>query len=75
MKIDGKEISKEVLAQAINCDTPEELMELAKKSGLDITKQEAEAFLSEMDEMDLTHDQLQQVAGGKVWSICSVLKR
>ena len=31
MKIDGNEISKEALAKAMLCDTPEELVKLAKE--------------------------------------------
>ncbi len=67
MKIDGKELSKELMAKALTCDTPEELVKLAKENGMEITKDEAEAFLSEMDEMDLSSNQLQKVAGGGFW--------
>ncbi len=67
MKIDGKEVSKELLAQAISCDTPEELMKLTAESGIKLTKEQAQTFLDEMDEVDLSSDQLQQVAGGAEW--------
>ena len=64
MKIDGKEISKELLAKAMQCDTPEELVALAKAEGFEITMEEAEAYMDEMYDIDLDHEQLKQVAGG-----------
>ena len=64
MKIDGNAISKEVLAKAMLCETPEELMKLAKENGVEMTKEVAEAYLSEFEDIDLDSDQLKKVAGG-----------
>ena len=63
-KIDGKEISREVLAKAMLCDTPEELVKLAKENGIEITAEQAEAYLSELADFDLDSAQLKEVAGG-----------
>ena len=38
--------------------------ELAKAQGVELTKEEAEAFLSEIDDVDLDSAQLKKVAGG-----------
>ncbi len=65
MKINGNEIPKEVMAKALTCDTPEDLVKLAKDNGLELTTEQAKAFLDEMGEVDLTSDQLQKVAGGE----------
>ncbi len=67
MKINGSEISKEVLAKAMACDTPEELVKLAKENGIELTMQEAEAYLTEMEDIDLDSSQMKQVAGGKCY--------
>lgn len=64
MKIDGKEISRKVLAEAMKCETPEELMKLAKEHGAEITKEQAEAYLSEFEDIDLDSEQLKKAAGG-----------
>ena len=64
MKIDGKEISREVLAEVMQCDTPEELMKLAKAQGVELTKEESEAVLAELEDIDLDSAQLKAVAGG-----------
>ncbi len=68
MKIDGKKLSKELLAKAISCDTPEELMKLTEEAGIKLTKEHAQTFFEEMNEVDLSSDQLQQVAGGGGWT-------
>ncbi len=64
MKIDGNEISKETLAKALLCDTPEDLIRLAKENGVELTKEEAEAYLFEMEDSDLDSEQMKKVAGG-----------
>ena len=45
MPINKNEITKEMLAKAMQCRTTEELMALAKSEGIEVTKEEAEAYL------------------------------
>ena len=70
MKIDGNVISKEVLAKAMTCDTPEELVKLAKENGVELTVQEAEVYLSEIEDIDLDSSQMKKVAGGSCYTVC-----
>ena len=42
MSINKNEITKEVVAKAMKCETADELAALAKEEGFDITKEEAE---------------------------------
>ncbi len=70
MKINGKEIPRELLAKAIACESPEELAKLAKDAGVELSVEQAKAFLSELDEIDLDSDQMRQVAGGDSWYEC-----
>ncbi|SEH33049.1 hypothetical protein [Selenomonas sp. KH1T6] len=70
-KIDGKEISREVLAEAMRCDTPEALMKLAKEHGIEFTVEEAEAYLSEFDDIELDSEMLKSAAGGGCYSDCN----
>ncbi len=67
MKVNGKEISKEILAKVVACESPEELMKMAMEQGIELTKEQAEAYIADMDSIDLDAEQLQQVAGGKAW--------
>ena len=51
MPINKNELTKEMIAKAMQCRTTEELMALAKSEGFEVTKEEAEAYLAEMDDM------------------------
>lgn len=64
MPINKNEITKEMLEKAMQCKSVEELIALAKEEGVEITKDEAEAFLAELDDVELDSDTLKQVAGG-----------
>ena len=57
-----------MLEMALKCKTPEELIALAKTSGMEITKDEAEAYLAEMDNVELDNAVLDKVAGGGCYS-------
>lgn len=67
LRIKGKEISQQAIAEALRCDTVDALLEVAEKHGIDLTREEAEVFLEEMDDIDLDHKVLAMVAGGKNW--------
>ena len=53
-----------MLEKAEQCKTAEELIALAKKEGFAITKAEAEAYLAELDNVELDSESLDKVAGG-----------
>ena len=67
-KINMNELTKEQIQKAMSCETAEELMELAKTIGVELTKEEAEAYMAEMDDVELDSDALKQVAGGMCYS-------
>ena len=68
MPIDKTKLTKEMLAKAANCNSAEELIALAKTEGMEITKAEAEAYLAEMDNVELDNAVLDKVAGGGCYS-------
>ena len=68
MSINRNEITKEMLVKAMQCHTAEELMALAKSEGRELTKEEAEAYLAEIDDFELEEEALEKVAGG--YNIC-----
>ena len=70
MEIDKKIITKEQLKKALECKTAEELMALAKVEGYDITKEQAEAYLDEMENRQLDRQDLDKVAGGTAEQLC-----
>ena len=64
MPINKNEITKEMIRKAMQCKDADELMALAKANGFDITKDEAEAYMTEMADYDLDGEKLQAIAGG-----------
>ena len=70
MSINKKELTKEQIMKAMQCKTADELMALAKGSGFDITKAEAEAYMAELADVELDSEQLQKVAGGGCYPDC-----
>ena len=68
MPIDKTKITKEMVDKALKCETADELVALAKAEGFELTKEEAEAYMAEMDNMELDEDALDNVAGGMCYS-------
>ena len=64
MPIDKTKLTKEMLEKVSKCQTADELIALAKTEGIEITKDEAEAYLTEMDNVELDNASLDKVAGG-----------
>ena len=69
MPINKNELTKEMLAKAMQCETADELIALAKTGGYELTKGEAEAYMAELADVELDEEVLQKVAGGKCWDI------
>ena len=64
MEINRSELTEEQIAKAMDCETAEELIAVAKAEGIVITKDEAEAYLAEMADVELDEKTLKGVAGG-----------
>ena len=67
--INKDELTKEMLEKATQCNTAEELMAFAKAEGIELSIEEAEAYLDELSECELKDGDLKHVAGGK-WRSC-----
>ena len=68
MPIDKTKLTKAMLNEAAKCETADELVALAKTEGMEITREEAEAYLAEMDNVELDNASLDKVAGGGCYS-------
>ena len=73
MPINKNELTREKIAKVMACETAEDLMALVKANGHEITKEEAEACLAELADIELDEATLQQVAGGSP-KISDILK-
>ena len=64
MPINKSELTKEMVEKAMQCETGEDLIALAKSEGIELTKEEAEAYLAELEDFELDDAMLRNVAGG-----------
>ena len=48
----------------LKCKNADELIALAKTGGIELTKEEAESYMTELADFELDENQMQQVAGG-----------
>ena len=64
MPIDKSKITKEMLDKALECKTADQLVALAKDNGVTLTKEEAEAYLAELENLELDSADLDKVAAG-----------
>ncbi len=71
MPINRNELTKEMLAKAMQCKTADELAALAKAEGYQLTRDEAEAYFAELSDVELDEKILANAAGGKdtCWAV------
>ena len=73
MPINKNEITKEMIEKAMQCETADELIALANSEGIELTKEEAEAYLAELEDFELDSDVLQKVAGGGIYETVNTI--
>lgn len=71
MPINKNKVTKEMIQKAMACENADELMALAKTEGIELTKEEAEAYLAELSDVELDDEVLKNVAGGGCYNDCS----
>ena len=59
-----EELTKEMVQQALKCKDADELLSLAKSQGYEMTREEAEAYMAEIDDFQLDDEAMKEVAGG-----------
>ena len=62
--INKNELTKEQIEKAMACETAGELMAAAKVEGINLTKDEAAAYMAELADFELDEATMKQVAGG-----------
>ncbi len=64
MPINKSKLTKEMIEKAEQCKTADDLVALAKANGITLTKEEADAYLAELEDMELDSADLDKVAAG-----------
>ena len=68
--IDKNTLTKEQIEKAMACKTADELIAAAKAEGVELTVDEAEAYIAEMADYELDDETLKSAAGGQTcWSL------
>ncbi len=62
--INVNELTREQVEKAMSCKTAGELVALAKADGFEMTEEEAETYMAELEDFELDDEMLKQVAGG-----------
>ena len=57
------------MQKALKCKTADELMKAAKAEGYELTKNEAEAYMAEMADVELDEETLTKAAGGGCYNL------
>ena len=70
MAVNRKEITNEQIMKAAQCKDADELLALAKAERYDMTRDEAEAYMAEMADIELDEATLKKAAGGVCWDNC-----
>ena len=69
-ELNGKTVTKEFTEKAMGCENADELMKLAEAEGYSLTKDEAEAYMAELAEVELGDEVMEKVAGGVCRAYC-----
>ena len=64
MKFDRDKLTKEMIEQAMQCKNAQELLEMCQKAGFEMTAEEAESYMSELEDFELDEELLRKSAGG-----------
>ncbi len=67
MQYKGKEISQELMTKVMQCKSVDEILKLAAENGIEVSKEEAEAFLDEYSDVELDEEMLDLASGGSVY--------
>ena len=65
--------TEEQIEAAQNCETADDVLALAQEVGIEITRQQAEAFIQETQNCELDDDALEDVNGGTMLGISSLM--
>ena len=63
-EINKNELTREQIEKAMGCKNADELMALVKAEGYELTRDEAEAFLAELSDVELGDEVMEKAAGG-----------
>ena len=58
-------MSRELFAEAVKCETPQELVDLCTKNDLSLSLEDAEKFLAHVKEGEVSMSDAEKITGGE----------
>lgn len=55
------------------CETVDELIEVANEQGIELSVEEANAYLADIQDFELDDKNIDKVAGGSSWNFCPTI--
>lgn len=68
-------ITNEMIERAMKCKTTDDLIALAKSEGIVLTREEAEAYMAELNDVELDASALKKVAGGDCYAVDGCMEK
>lgn len=75
MPINKNELTEEMIEKAMQCKTAEDLIEYAKTEGVELSKAEAEAYMTELTDVELDEAALKKIAGGDCYAVDGCMEK
>ena len=75
MPINRNELTEEMIKKAMQCKTAEDLIAYAKTEGVELTKDEAEAYMAELTDVELDGAALKKIAGGDCYAVDGCMEK
>ena len=69
------EITQDMIKQVRQCKTAEELIAYAKTEGVELTKEEAEAYIVKLNDVELDGNALKKIAGGDCYAVDGCMEK
>ena len=69
-KLDRNNLTPQMIQKAMECKDASELIVLAQENDIELTQEEAEAYLAELEDIELDEKELSDVSAAVCYTVC-----
>ena len=70
-KLDRNQVTPQMIQKAMECKNADELIALARENDIELTQEEAEAYLAELEDIELDEKSLSEMSAAGCYSDCN----